>query len=151
MSKWFLNGWKEQYQNNPSFTNRMIFILRIFTLEVNISTKSLGFFSQFITKNNGLFSALSWNSSGPLVPCLLSSCLLVWSISNDVWNDTTLFLFLLPLSLFLLHASSHGREIFHHVFSLANMDVRLLNLQHILDSPQHTLCKRHPDLERVQA
>ena len=58
-------------------------------------------------------------------------------------------LFLLPLSLCLLHESSRGHDIFYHVFSSANIDLRLLHLEHVLDSPQHTLSKQRPDLERV--
>lgn len=46
-------------RTNSSFTNRIVFFLKIFTPKINISMKSLGFFSKVLTRNRGLFSLLS--------------------------------------------------------------------------------------------
>lgn len=48
-----LTDWKSNVKANSSFTSKIIFILKICTLGVNISMKSLGFFSKFSLKAEG--------------------------------------------------------------------------------------------------
>lgn len=77
-----LMDWKSNVKTNPSFTNKNIFILGIFTLGVNISMKSSGLFNKVLTKNKGLSPLLFWSMFRYPVPAKQSLTHLI----NVIWH-----------------------------------------------------------------